>query len=142
VKTPWQRRRARGSGWPDPRFVVLVLNNRDLGYVRGEQRVMEGDPRYAATQSIPDLPYADVARLFGFDGVRVQRPEDVAGAWERALASDQPLLIDAGVDRNVPTLPPQLEPEQEDRLTRALSGGDADAEAVLEQLQRQEVTQR
>jgi hypothetical protein len=42
----------------------------------------------------------------------------------------------------VPTLPPQLEPEQEDKLAKALSGGDADADAVLRQLQLQEVTQR
>jgi hypothetical protein len=42
----------------------------------------------------------------------------------------------------VPTLPPQLKPEQEDKLTRALTNGDADAEAVLDQLQLQEVTQR
>jgi hypothetical protein len=53
-------------------------------------------------------------------------------------------VVDAVVDRNVPTLPPQLEREQGDTLTppRALSSGDADAGAVLDQLQLQEVTQR
>src|SRR4051812_16420994 len=142
VAKQWRRAGARGSGWADPRFVVLVLNNRDLSYVTWEQRVMEGDPRYAATQSIPDLPYADFARLLGLDGVRVERPEDVVAAWERALASDVPFVIDAVVDRNVPTLPPELKAEQEDKLAEALAGGDADAEAVLAQLQLQEVTQR
>ncbi len=103
---------------------------------------MEGDPRYAATQSLPDLAYADYARLLGLDGVRVERPDDVAPAWERALASDCPFVIDAVVDRNVPTLPPELKAEQEDKLAKALAGGDADADAVLDQLQLQEVTQR
>jgi len=79
---------------------------------------------------------------FTSDGVRVERPEEVAAAWERALASDVPFVIDAVVDRNVPTLPPELKSEQEDKLAKALAGSDADAEAVLEQLQLQEVTER
>jgi pyruvate dehydrogenase (quinone) len=142
VSKRWKLARARGAPWRDPRFIVLVLNNRDLSYVTWEQRVMEGDPRYAATQSIPDLAYAEFAKLLGLDGVRVERPEDVTVAWERALASDVPFVIDALVDRNVPTLPPELKPEQEDKLAKALADGDADAEAVLDQLQLQEVSQR
>ena len=127
--------------WKDPRLVVLVLNNQDLNYVTWEQRVMEGDPRNPVTQSIPDLPYADLARLLGLDGVRVERPEDVAGAWARAFAADRPFVIDAVVDPDVPTLPPELKSEQEDKLTKALAGGDDRAEGVLEQLQRQEIGQ-
>ena len=142
VAKQWRLAQTRGGGWADTRLIVLVLNNRDLSYVTWEQRVMEGDPRYAATQTIPDFPYADYARMIGLDGVRVERPDDVAPAWERALASDRPFVIDALVDRNVPTLPPQLEAAQEDKLTKALSSGDADAEAVLAQLQLQDVTQR
>jgi pyruvate dehydrogenase (quinone) len=142
VSKQWKLAHTRGAPWTDPRFVVLVLNNRDLSYVTWEQRVMEGDPRYAATQSIPDIAYADFAKLLGLDGVRVERPEDVAAAWDRALASDVPFVIDALVDRNVPTLPPELKPEQEDKLAKALADGDADADAVLDQLQLQEVSQR
>src|SRR5579872_3257039 len=55
--------------WRDPRLVVLVLNNRDLNQVTWEQRAMEGDPRYAASQSIPDFPYARYAELLGLRGV-------------------------------------------------------------------------
>ncbi len=132
--------------WADPRLVVLVLNNRDLNYVTWEQRVMEGDPRYAVSQSLPDLPYADLARLLGLDGVRVERPGDVAGAWQRAFAADRPFVIDAVVDPDVPTLPPELKPEQEDKLMKALVGGDGAppddrAAGVLEQLQRQDIRQ-
>ncbi|HEY0780357.1 MAG TPA: thiamine pyrophosphate-requiring protein [Gemmatirosa sp.] len=127
--------------WADPRLVVLALNNRDLNYVTWEQRVMEGDPRNAVTQSLPDLPYADLGRLLGFDGVRVERPEDVADAWRRAFAADRPFVIDALVDPDVPTLPPELKPAQEDKLTQALSSGDDRADGVLDQLQRQDVRQ-
>ncbi|HUQ81882.1 MAG TPA: thiamine pyrophosphate-requiring protein [Gemmatimonadaceae bacterium] len=141
VAKQWRRASEAGEAWSDPRFVVVVLNNRDLNFVTWEQRAMDGDPRYMTSQALPDLPYADFARMLGFDGVRVERPEDVASAWERALASDRPFVIDAVVDAAVPTLPPELQPEQQDKLAKALAGGDPDAEAVMEQLQLQEVVQ-
>ena len=122
--------------------MVLVLNNRDLNYVTWEQRAMDGEPRYLGSQAIPDLPYADYARLIGLDGVRVERPEEVGPAWARALAADRPFVLDVVVDAAVPTLPPELKPEQEDKLARALAAGDPDADAVLRQLQLQEVVQQ
>jgi pyruvate dehydrogenase (quinone) len=142
VAKQWRRAIDAGGEWSDPRFVVVVLNNRDLNYVTWEQRAMDGDPRYVTSQALPDLPYADFARLLGFDGVRVERPEDVASAWDRAMASDRPFVIDAVVDAAVPTLPPELQPEQEDKLAKALADGDPDAEAVMEQLQLQDLLQR
>jgi pyruvate dehydrogenase (quinone) len=142
VAKQWRRsKETGGAAWTDSRFVILVLNNRDLNYVTWEQRAMDGDPRYVTSQALPDLPYADLARLVGLDGVRVEGPEDIASAWDRAFAADRPFVIDAVVDPTVPTLPPELEKEQEDKLTKALSEGDPDAEAVLEQLQLQEVVQ-
>jgi pyruvate dehydrogenase (quinone) len=141
VAKQWRAAAEREMRWTDPRLIVVVLNNRDLNYVTWEQRVMEGDPRYVAVQALPDVAYADFARLIGLDGVRIQSPDEVASAWERALAAEGPFVIDAVVDRNVPTVPPQLEPEQEDKLAQALAAGDADADAVLRQLQLQEITQ-
>ena len=141
VAKQWRAANNGGRPWRDQRLVLLVLNNRDLNFVTWEQRAMDGDPRYVASQALPDLPYADFARMLGLDGVRVERPEDIGAAWDRALASDRPFVIDAVVDAAVPTLPPELEKEQEDKLTQALSNGDPDADAVLEQLQLQEVVQ-
>ena len=142
----WRRARERGRAWGDPRLVVAVLNNRDLNYVTWEQRAMDGFPRFAASQAVPDLPYAEFAKLLGLDGARVERPDDVGGAWERALAADRPFVLDLVVDPAVPTLPPELTPEQEDKLTKALDGEAANdralVDAVLRQLQLQEVTQQ
>jgi pyruvate dehydrogenase (quinone) len=141
VAKQWRKASDSGHPWDDQRFVVVVLNNRDLNYVTWEQRAMEGDPRYAESQALPDLPYAEFARMLGFDGVRVERPEEIEDAWDRALASDRPFVIDAVVDAAVPTLPPELEEEVEEKLTQALASGDPDADAVLEQLQLQEIVQ-
>jgi pyruvate dehydrogenase (quinone) len=96
----------RWRDWADPRFVVLVLHNGDLAEVTWEQRETEGDPRYDASQSLPSFPYAAYADLLGLTGIRVDRPEDVADAWDRALAADRPVVIEALVDPDVPLLPP------------------------------------
>ncbi len=56
------------SSWADPRLIVLVLNNEDLNQVTWEQRAMEGDPRFAASQSVPALSYAKWAELHRTDG--------------------------------------------------------------------------
>jgi pyruvate dehydrogenase (quinone) len=129
----------RWRDWTDPRLVVLVLNNRDLNFVTWEQRVMEGEPRYEKSQGLPDIRYADYAGLLGLDGVRIESPFDVGDAWDRALAATRPFVIDAVVDPAVPTFPPELEPEQWEKLNEALDAGDPGADAVRVQLARQEV---
>jgi pyruvate dehydrogenase (quinone) len=96
----------RWRDWPDPRFVVLVLHNRDLAEVTWEQREMEGEPRYVDSQRLPDFPYAAYAELLGLEGIRVDDPADVDSAWQRALGAARPVVIEAVVDRDVPLLPP------------------------------------
>jgi pyruvate dehydrogenase (quinone) len=110
--------------WSDPRFVVLVLNNRDLNQVTWEQRVMAGDPKLDASQVVPDFPYARYAELLGFEGIRVDSPDQVAPAWERALAADRPVVYEAIVDPEVPPLPPHISLDQAKSLAAALAKGD------------------
>jgi pyruvate dehydrogenase (quinone) len=124
--------------WADPRLIVLVLNNRDLAFVTWEQRMMEGMPKYEATQDMPDFPYARYAELVGLRGIRVSRPEEVGPAWDEALAADRPVVLEAYVDKNVPILPPHLKPEQLAKLAEALRAGDPDAEAVRRQAARED----
>jgi pyruvate dehydrogenase (quinone) len=122
--------------WSDPRLIVLILNNRDLGYVTWEQRAMAGEPRFAASQDLPDVPYARYAELLGLTGIVVDRPEDVGPAWDRALTSDRPVVIDAIVDANVPTLPPRPRQEVIDKVAQALAD-EPEADAVRRQLTRE-----
>lgn len=110
--------------WSDPRFVVLVLNNRDLNMVTWEQRAMSGDPKFEASQVLPDFPYATYAESLGFLGLRVDQPDQVAGAWERALAAHRPVVLEAVVDPEVPPLPPHITLEQASAMTKAILKGD------------------
>jgi pyruvate dehydrogenase (quinone) len=124
--------------WSDPRLVVLVLNNRDLNYVTWEQRVMEGEPKFAASQELPDLSYARYAEMLGLRGIRVESPEDVGAAWDEAFAADRPVVIDVVVNADIPTVPPTLKPKQKKQLERALSE-DPDASGIRVQMNRQEI---
>ena len=105
VKRYWKQ-------WSDPRLVILVLDNRDLNQVTWEMRAMEGDARYDASQDLPEMNYAAYADLLGLKGIRVERPNEVAAAWDIALSSDRPVVIDAIVDPDVPPLPPHITLEQ------------------------------
>jgi pyruvate dehydrogenase (quinone) len=105
--------------WSDPRLVVLVLNNRDLNQVTWEQRALEGDPKYPATQSIPDFPYAQYAELIGLAGRRVEDPSEIAGAWEEAFAADRPFVLEAVTDPEIPPLPPHISLEQAKHFAQA-----------------------
>lgn len=117
--------------WRDPRFIVLVLNNRDLYQVTWEQRALAGDPKYEASQDVPDFPYARYAESLGFMGLKVDKPEDIAPAWERAFAADRPVLLEAYTDPNVPPLPPHITFEQAKAYLSALFGGDVDAWGIV-----------
>jgi pyruvate dehydrogenase (quinone) len=132
----------RWRDWADPRFVVLVLHNRDLAEVTWEQRETEGEPRFDTSQTLPEFPYADYARLLGLHGIRVDAPEDVDAAWEAALTADRPTVIEAIVDPDVPLLPPF--PAGEQKLENFRAGLDAEGEAgrharaLLDEQARQE----
>ncbi|HTL44841.1 MAG TPA: thiamine pyrophosphate-requiring protein [Vicinamibacterales bacterium] len=119
--------------WSDPRLIILVLNNRDLNMVTWEERVLAGDPRFPASQSVPDFPYAEYAKSLGLDGLRVDRADDIAGAWERAFASTKPFVFEAVTDPNVPPLPPHITLEQAKAFTSSVLKGDAERLGFLKQ---------
>lgn len=119
--------------WSDPRLVVLVLNNRDLNQVTWELRAMEGDPKYPASQDVPDFPYAKYAIGLGLNGIRVERPADIGPAWEQALTSDRPVVYEAITDPDVPPLPPHITLEQAKSYLFAMLKGDPDRAGVLRQ---------
>jgi pyruvate dehydrogenase (quinone) len=106
--------------WSDPRLIVLVLNNQDLNQVTWEQRVLAGDPKLEASQEIPDFPFARYAELLGLRGLRVDSPDQVADAWDEALAADRPVVYEAITDPEVPPLPPHIRLEQARMLTSAI----------------------
>ncbi|MFI5290581.1 MAG: thiamine pyrophosphate-requiring protein, partial [Polyangia bacterium] len=119
--------------WKTPQLIVLVLNNRDLNQVTWELRAMSGDPRLAASQDIPDFPYAAYAESLGLRGIRVDNAAGIGAAWDAAFAADRPVVVEAITDPDVPPLPPHITLKQAKALTEALLKGDEDARGIMTQ---------
>src|SRR6201996_652038 len=117
--------------WSNPHWVVCVFNNQDLNQVTWEQRVLEGDPKFNATQQIPDVPYHRFAELIGLRGIFVDSPERMGPAWDEALASDRPVVLEVKTDPDVPPLPPHITLAQAKAFTSTLVKGDPDEGNVL-----------
>ena len=74
--------------WKDPRMVILVLHTNDL--------------------ELPEFDYASFAESIGLRGIKVDRSEQIAPAWDEALASPMPVVLDAIVAPDAPPLPPHI----------------------------------
>jgi pyruvate dehydrogenase (quinone) len=122
---------ARWRDWTDPRLVIMVLNNGDLNMVSWEQRITEGDAKLEASQTLPPFRYAEYAELLGLRGIRVDDPDQIAAAWEAALSSPVPTLLEMVTDPDVPPLPPHVSAKQAGHYVRAMLRGDTDATGVI-----------
>jgi pyruvate dehydrogenase (quinone) len=94
--------------WSNPCFILMVLNNEDLNQVTWEERVQLGEGKTPLTQTIPNFPYHEYAELLGFKGIYCDDPEKIGAAWDEALASDRPVIMNIKADPNVPPLPPHI----------------------------------
>jgi pyruvate dehydrogenase (quinone) len=94
--------------WDDKRLVTCVFNNQDLNEVTWEQRVMNGNPRFDASQDIPDVRYSQFAELIGLKGIYVDDPKDLAAAWDEALSVDRPVVLEVKTDPEIAPLPPHI----------------------------------
>jgi pyruvate dehydrogenase (quinone) len=119
--------------WADPRLMILVLNNRDLNMVTWEQRAMEGDPRFNASQDIPDFPYAEYAKMLGLEGIKVDDPAQVPNALDFAFNARKPVLVEAYTDPSVPMLPPHINFKQASSFTSAILKGDSKSWDMVKQ---------
>jgi pyruvate dehydrogenase (quinone) len=124
--------------WSDPRLMILVLNNRDLNQVTWEQRVMEGDPKFEASQEVPDFPYAEYAKMLGLAGVKVDKADDIQSAIELALAQKKPVVLEAYTDPEVPPLPPHITFKQAKNFTESVVK-DPDVWEMIKDTWKQEV---
>jgi pyruvate dehydrogenase (quinone) len=120
IKHYWQQ-------WSDPRLIIAILHNNDLNQVTWEMRAMSGSPKFAQSQTLPDVDYAAFAATLGLRADTVTDPDQLAGVWEKALAADRPTVLDVHTDPNMPPIPPHATWEQFKSATAAVLGGDEDS---------------
>jgi pyruvate dehydrogenase (quinone) len=117
--------------WANPRWICMVLNNEDLNQVTWEQRVMEGDPKFEASQAIPSVAYHKFAELIGLKGIYLDDADKMGAAWDEALGSDCPVVIEVKTDPNVAPLPPHITLAQAKAFASTLMKGDPDQGNVI-----------
>ena len=78
------------------RVVVLVVNNGMYGTIRMHQE--RHYPGRVVGTDLVNPDFAALARSFGAHGETVERTEDVEAAFERAVESGKPALIELRVD--------------------------------------------
>jgi len=113
--------------WTDRRCVICVLHNNDLNQVTWELRAMGGAPKFEESQTLPDISYANFARDLGFLAITVDDPDDLGPAWDQALATNKPALLDVHCDPEVPPIPPHATFEQAKFAAEAVLKGDPNA---------------
>jgi pyruvate dehydrogenase (quinone) len=123
--------------WTNPRWICMVLNNGDLNQVTWEQRAMEGDPKFEASQDIPSVPYHRFAELIGLRGIYVDDVEQMGAAWDEALAANRPVVLEVKADPNVAPLPPHITLAQAKAFATSLMQGDPDEGNVIVETAKQ-----
>jgi pyruvate dehydrogenase (quinone) len=127
--------------WSDPRLIVAILHNNDLNQVTWEMRAMEGAPKFAESQTLPDVDYAAFARSLGLVGVNIDTADALGPAWEQAFAANRPTVLDVRCDPNVPPIPPHATFAQVKAMAGAVMHGDEDTWGFAKQGLKQKVQQ-
>jgi len=90
-------------------IVCVVLNNDKLGFIAFEQEA-KGLPEHSIDLVNPD--FVAFAHSCGGKGYRVDEPGEISSALTKAMATDQPTVLDVRVDPGELILPPKITLEQ------------------------------
>jgi hypothetical protein len=71
-----------------------------------------------------NVSYSRFAETIGLRGIHIDSPDLMASAWEQALASEIPVVLEVKTDPEVPPLPPHITLQQARNLSIALIKGD------------------
>ncbi|WP_209426310.1 thiamine pyrophosphate-binding protein [Pararhodobacter sp. SW119] len=97
---------------------IIVVNNAASGYVKALQHLMYGEGAYQSSD-LAETDYAAAARALGCHGLRVEHPNELAGALAQALAnSGAPTVLDVVVTRD----PGQMLPAADSRAVQMKKG--------------------
>jgi pyruvate dehydrogenase (quinone) len=132
VKRYWER-------WSNPTLVFCVFNNQDLNQVTWEQRAESADPKFMGSQWIPDVPYAEFAKLLGLKGIKVDDPKQMGAAWDEALTANRPVVLEVVTDPEIPPIPPHIKKELGKKAATAMIKGDPEEVGVITKGVKQKV---
>jgi pyruvate dehydrogenase (quinone) len=82
---------------------IILLNNGTLGFVELE---MKANGFVDSGCDLTNPNFAAMAQAVGIKGIRVEKPQDLRGAVQEALAYDGPALVDVVSARQELIMPP------------------------------------
>ncbi len=85
-------------------IIQVVINNHVLGMVRQWQTLFY-DKRYSQTVLSDKVDFCKVAEGLGCEAIRVTKKEEVAPAFEKAIALQRPVLIECVIEEDDKVFP-------------------------------------
>jgi pyruvate dehydrogenase (quinone) len=119
---------------------VVINNNNSLGQILWEQMIL-GYPEHGVRHPEPFVDYTSLATANGALGIKVDRPDGVRAAIERALGHDGPALVDVDVNPDEPPLPGKVEYPQAKKFAEAFLRGQPRKATIATTLFRDKVEQ-
>jgi acetolactate synthase-1/2/3 large subunit len=98
-------------------FTLIIVNNSASGYVKALQHLLYGAGAYYSSD-LAETNYAEIAKAFGCNGIRVEKPDQLAPALQETLASQGPTVVDVLVTRD----PARMLPSVDNRTVKAAKG--------------------
>ncbi|MBT5084063.1 MAG: thiamine pyrophosphate-binding protein [Rhodospirillaceae bacterium] len=99
-------------------LTILIVNNAASGYVKALQQAQFGG--HFQSSDLREMNYANLANEFGCQGIRVEDPNDLAGAIQTGMAEKgTPTVIDVVVTRDPKKMLPGV-----DNRTAPIKKGD------------------
>src|SRR3954452_17434752 len=97
---------------------------------------MNGNPRFDASQDMPDVRYSKFAELIGLKGIYVDDPAELGTAWDEALSADRLVVLEVKTDPEIAPLPPHITFKEAKKFMFAMTKDD-DAGHVIADTARQ-----
>jgi acetolactate synthase-1/2/3 large subunit len=85
-------------------IIIVIANNSCWGMIKNNQK-MNLEKRYCDVD-LPPINYAEIAKSFGCHGEKIENPEDIKPAIQRAIESKKPAVIDVDIafERSPPAM--------------------------------------
>lgn len=90
---------------------IVVLNNRELGFVKIEMEEAGMAPNYDALE-VKNFDFVNFAKNIGGEGEEVREVKNIIPALEKAQKSKKPFIINAHVTPGELSLPPKIDVQQ------------------------------
>ena len=80
----------------------VIANNRSYRILKQRLQAFHGNDHFVGMNiDDPPIDFTGLARSLGLDAIRIDDPGDIRGTLERAIASQQPTLLEVMVERGV-----------------------------------------